>query len=409
MTNPILKIRNREFEKRDLLLYLLAAMNFSHIVDFMIMMPLGDYLMNSFNIGPGEFSVIVSAYTFSAGISSFFAAFLIDRFDRKTALIFTFTGFSVGTVLVGLANSYILLVAARSLTGVFGGLVAALVLSVVSDLYSYRERGKAMGVVSSAFALASVIGVPIGLYLASQFSWHAPFFMVGGLASIFTVVTAFVFPKMKGHISSLPKPKPLKVIKNVISDRNQVYALLMGMTIILGQFLLVPFLTPYMMRNVGFSEETVTLIYLFGGGAVVFSAPLVGRLTDRIGPLKVFTIFLLSSFVLVLTITNLPKVPIYIALILTTIFFMMVNGRMIPANTMITAAVSPETRGSFMSFKSSIQQLSAALASLVSGAIMVIGDDGLFHNYNWVGVLSICVSATSFLLAPRLRVAKGNE
>jgi predicted MFS family arabinose efflux permease len=123
----------------------------------------------------------------------------------------------------------------------------------------------------------------------------------------------------------------------------------------------------------------------------------------------VFTIFLLSSFVLVLTITNLPNVPIYIALILTTIFFMMVNGRMIPANTMITAAVSPETRGSFMSFKSSIQQLSAALASLVSGAIMVIGDDGLFHNYNWVGVLSICVSATSFLLAPRLRVAKGNE
>jgi len=390
------------------LLYLLAAMNFTHIVDFMIMMPLGDYLMKLFGITPQEFTVIVSAYTFSAGVSGFLSAFVIDRFDRRTAILFTYIGFSLGTLSVALADSYWQLVAARILTGVFGGVIGALVLSIVSDLYSFKERGKAMGIVTAAFAAASVVGVPFGLFLASNVEWHTPFLVLGSLGLVIGGIALFIFPSMTGHIGEQSRSNPIQVLKHIVSDTNQVLALSMGLIIILGQFLVIPFIAPYMIRNVGFTEDTIALLYMFGGGAVVFSGPFVGRLTDKVGALRVFSTFLVLSAIPVLIFTNLPPVPMYVALTVTTLMFIFINGRMIPMQTLTTAVVKPETRGSFMSVKSSVQQLSAAVASLVSGAIITEGTDGTLQNYAYVGIMAVAISLVSLVIAPKLYVADGN-
>lgn len=387
---------------------MLATMNFTHLVDFMIMMPLGDQLMKIFGITPQQFTVIVSAYTFSAGVSGFFSAFLIDRFDRKKALLTTYVGFTLGTLSVVLADSYELLVLARVFTGFFGGVIGALVLSIVSDLYTFKERGKAMGIVMAAFAMASVLGVPIGLYLASHFEWHTPFLFLGSLGLVISIVAFFVMPTMKGHIGESSAANPLQVLKNIFSDSNQVLALFMGFVLIMGQFMIVPFFAPYMISNVGFTEDNIALLYMFGGGAVMFTGPWVGRLTDRFGANRVFTIALLSSAIPILIFTNLPHVALYIALIVTTLFFVLANARMVPMQTMTTAAVSPQTRGSFMSVKSSFQQLSAGTASLVSGFIVVQAESGELMNFAYVGVISVIISLLSLLIAPRLKVAAGN-
>ncbi len=387
---------------------MLATMNFTHLVDFMIMMPLGDQLMKIFGITPQQFTVIVSAYTFSAGVSGFFSAFLIDRFDRKKALLTTYVGFTLGTLSVVLANSYEMLVLARILTGFFGGVIGALVLSIVSDLYTFKERGKAMGIVMAAFAMASVLGVPIGLYLASHFEWHTPFLFLGSLGLLISIAAFFIMPTMKGHIGESSAVNPLQVLKNIFSDTNQVLALFMGFVLIMGQFMIVPFFAPYMISNVGFTSDNIALLYMFGGGAVMFTGPWAGRLTDRFGANKVFTIALISSAIPILIFTNLPHVALYIALIVTTLFFVLANARMVPMQTMTTAAVSPQTRGSFMSVKSSFQQLSAGTASLVSGFIVVQAESGELLNFSYVGIISVAISLTSLIIAPKLKVAAGN-
>tara|TARA_B100000780_G_C21113751_1_gene450333 strand:+ start:408 stop:1598 length:1191 start_codon:yes stop_codon:yes gene_type:complete len=394
--------------KKSILLYMLATMNFTHLVDFMIMMPLGDQLMKIFGITPQQFTVIVSAYTFSAGVSGFFSAFLIDRFDRKKALLTTYVGFTLGTLSVVLANSYEMLVLARILTGFFGGVIGALVLSIVSDLYTFKERGKAMGIVMAAFAMASVLGVPIGLYLASHFEWHTPFLFLGSLGLLISIAAFFIMPTMKGHIGESSAVNPLQVLKNIFSDTNQVLALFMGFVLIMGQFMIVPFFAPYMISNVGFTSDNIALLYMFGGGAVMFTGPWAGRLTDRFGANKVFTIALISSAIPILIFTNLPHVALYIALIVTTLFFVLANARMVPMQTMTTAAVSPQTRGSFMSVKSSFQQLSAGTASLVSGFIVVQAESGELLNFSYVGIISVAISLTSLIIAPKLKVAAGN-
>jgi predicted MFS family arabinose efflux permease len=393
---------------KKFILYLLAAMNFVHIVDFMIMMPLGDYLMKLFEISPAQFGALVSAYTFSAGISGFFAAFFIDRFDRRKAILTAFSGLVAGTFLIALANSYALLIAARIFTGLFGGLIGTLVLSMVSDLFSFQERGRAMGIVTTAFAFASVVGVPLGLYLASKLQWHAPFVFLGVVGTLLLIAAWRILPPFTEHLQSQTKRNPLQVLSTVAKDKNQLRALALSTFIVLGQFMVIPFLAPYMIRNVGFTPETITLIYMLGGGAVVFSGPQVGKLTDRIGAKKVFVIFMLLSFIPLLIITHLPQTSIYIALIFSTLFFIFVNGRIVPAQTLTTAAVHPATRGSFMSFQASLQQLSASLAAFLSGLILVENELGFFENYNWVGYTSVLISSVSLFIVPRLKVAAGN-
>ena len=391
-------------KREKLLLLTLAAINFTHIVDFMIMMPLGPQLMRLFAISPQQFSALVSTYTFSAGVSSFIGAFVLDRFDRKKTLITAYVGFVLGTFACALAPNYHLLLSARIITGAFGGILSALILSIVGDVIPEFRRATAIGIVMGAFSVASIFGVPFGLFMANKFSWHAPFIFLGSLSIAILGFVIWTVPKLRSHLSDDRKhPNPVKVLTSLARNGNQLSALGFTIMLVLGHFTIIPFLSPYMVSNVGFSESDLTYIYMLGGAVTIFTSPFIGRLADRIGKARVFTILALLALIPLFALTNLPRTALPIALFVTTVFFITSSGRWVPATTMITSTVTPQSRGSFMSINSSVQQLTAGIAASIAGVIVTRNAAGELVNYDYVGYLAIVVSLFGILVSRRLR------
>ncbi|WP_026950984.1 MFS transporter [Algoriphagus mannitolivorans] len=387
------------------LLWTLAAINFIHIVDFMILMPLGPQLMRLFEISPSEFSLLVSSYTFSAGISSFFGAFFLDRFDRKKILLWVYVGFTIGTLGCALSPNYPILLAARVISGVFGGLTSALILAIIGDVIPYEKRGSAMGLVMSAFSFASVMGVPLGLFLASLSDWHTPFYILGGLSILALGMIVKFIPNIAGHLNQeIQRPSPIQVISRVTGNSNQMRAITLSIMMMFGQFMIIPFLSPFNVANVGFSEMQLTYIYIAGGGFTIFTSPWVGKLSDKYGKLKVFTIFMVLNLVPIGIITHLGVTPIPFVLMITTMFFVTSNGRYVPAAAIITGTAKPENRGSFLSFNSAVQQIAAGFASLIAGLIIGENELGQLTNFNIVGYLAIFFSILCIPLARRVKV-----
>lgn len=377
-------------------------------MDAMIMMPLGDIFMDLFAIDPSQFSYLVSAYAFAAFVSSLIATFYIDRFDRRSALIFAYGGFALGTLLCGFASSYPFLLAIRFLTGLFGGLMGALVLAIVSDLFPYERRGRAIGIIMAGFSAAAALGVPLGLYLADAFSWNAPFIFIGTMGVILLIAIILKFPKVDGHLQDFQMIRPGQIIQNIVADANQLNALTLGMILVLGHFIIIPFLAPFMTRNAGFLQSQITWVYFFGGMLTVFTAPLIGRITDRFRPYPTFIVVMILSFIPVIWITQMGPTPLVVGLIATSLFFVLGSGRMIAPQTMISAAVGPNSRGSFMSMKSALQQLAIGLASFVSGSIVIFGEGGKLIHYDLVGYLSVLICIGALVIGRRLKVAEGN-
>ena len=384
-----------------LIIILLASINFTHILDFMIMMPLGNYLMPYFHISPRQFTFLVGAYTLTAGVSGFAAAFFVNRFDRKKVLLYGYAGFLVGTFACGFAPTYALLLAARVFAGLFGGLIAAQVLSIVADIFPYERRGAAMGAIMSAFAVASTFGVPFSLYLANIISWHAPFILVGVLGMLIIPLVIKLLPAMRGHILEKSEKK-MEVLMAVVKNPTQRLALLFSCLIMLGHFLIIPFINPYMEFNNGYPKSITPMIYLVGGISSFFAANILGRIADKYGKLKVFSVSVLTSLIFVWLITNLPPIHFSIALLFFGIWFVLATGRGVSAQAMISNVVNPQQRGSFMSFNSSVQQLGTAAASFIAGFIVIQGTDGKIQHYNWLGYISIVVLLICFFLARRL-------
>lgn len=389
-----------------LILILLAAINFTHILDFMIMMPLGNYLMPYFNISPQAFSILVSSYTISAAISGFAAAFFVDSYDRKKVLLVGYTGFIIGTIACGLAPSFTTLLVARIFAGVFGGLIGAQVLSIVADTFPYERRGAAMGAIMSAFALASTFGVPFALYLANLSSWHAPFLLVGFLGVFLIPLILRYLPAMTEHIQNEADIINSKwtVMTDILNNNQQYKALIFSGLIMFGHFLVIPFINPFMEFNVGFSKNITPLIYLVGGIASFFASNILGRLSDRYGKLSIFKVCVYAALPMVFMITNLPPVQAYIpVLTLFGLWFTVATGRGVTAGAMVSNVVNSEQRGSFQSFNSSLQQLGSGLAALASGFIVSKNaETGKLEHYDWVGYLSIFVLLMCVFLAKNI-------
>jgi MFS transporter, DHA1 family, inner membrane transport protein len=384
-----------------LIIFLLAALNFTHILDFMIMMPLGNYLMPYFKITPQQFSLLVGSYTLTAAVSGFAAAFFVNQYDRKKVLVIAYIGFLIGTFACGVAPSYFLLLSARVLAGLFGGLIGAQVLSIVADLIPYERRGAAMGALMSAFAVSSTLGVPFALYLSNLLSWHAPFLLVGALGmGVLFFVIRFI-PSMTAHIQLKEEPKR-EVLMAVVNNPQQRLALLFSALMMMGHFMIIPFINPYMEFNNGYSKTQTPMIYLVGGIASFVAANILGKLSDKYGKLIVFSSCLLSSFVLIWVITNLPHIAFVWVLTLFAIWFIFSTGRAVAAQAMISNVVTPAHRGSFMSFNSSMQQLGTAAASFISGLVVLEGAGGKLIHYNWLGYISIFILLCCFLLGQYL-------
>lgn len=394
--------------KERLIIVLLASINFTHILDFMIMMPLGNYLMPYFNISPRQFTFLVGAYTLTGGISGFVAAFFVNRFDRKKFLLYGYAGFIVGTIACGFAPTYDLLLLSRILAGLFGGLIGAQVLSIVADIFPYERRGSAMGAIMSAFAIASTLGVPFSLYLANLFSWQTPFLLVGFLGIIIIPLVLKLIPSMREHVQEKNAPR-LAVITEVINNPKQRLTLLFSALMMMGHFLIIPFINPYMEFNNGYSKSITPMIYLVGGIASFFSANILGRVSDKYGKLPVFSICVLTSLIFVWIITNLPPVHFGIVLMLFFGWFSLATGRAVTSQAMISSVVNIKQRGSFMSFNSSAQQLGTSFASFIAGLVVIKAENGKISHYPWLGYLSILILIFCFLIARRLFKNIDNE
>lgn len=389
--------------KERILLFLLAAINFTNILDFMIMMPLGNFLMPHFSISPAYFSIIVAAYPITAFFSSIVAAFYVDRFDRKKVLLFAYIGFLAGTICCGIAPDAWFLMIARILTGLFGGLIGAQVLSIIADVFPYEKRGRAMSSIFMAFAAASVFGVPFSLYLAGIYSWHAPFIFIGILGWVFVPMIIRFLPSIKHHLDPDYKQDSIAtVFRQITANRSQVIALLLSGLLMFGHFMLIPFINPYMEFNKGFTKTQTPLIYMVGGLSSLLASFIIGRMADQYGKFNVFLIAVICSLFPILLITNMPDIPIYLVLSIFGFWFAASTSRSIPAQAMISTVVEPAQRGRFMSFNSSFQQLFTGLASLVAGMVVSKGEGGKILHYNVLGYLSAMVVASTIYLGYKL-------
>lgn len=388
--------------KELIILLLLAGLNFTHFLDFMVMMPLNNYLTPYFNITPKQFSFLVSAYSISAAVSGFLTAFIVDSYDRKKLLLFSYVGFITGTAACGVANSYALLLTARILAGLFGGIIGAQILAIIADIFSYQRRGKAMASVSVSFAIASILGVPFSLYLANLFheDWHVPFLFVAGIGMMLIPFVVRYIPAMTFHLSDRQfKTTPLSLLGKTIRTRQQISALLFSCLLMIGHFLIIPFITPFMEFNKGYSKDVIPAIYLVGGMASLAAALLLGRLSDKKGKLPIFCWSVFLSLFMVLLITKMPVMPFYIVLTIFAVWFVFATGRALTAQAMVSEVVKPEQRGSFMSFNGCVQQIGTGLASLIAGFVVYDDVTGKIYRYEWLGYISIGVLAVTIVMA----------
>lgn len=364
-------------------------------------MPLGNYLMPSFKINPEQFSHIVASYSISAGCSGLIAMFFADKFDRKKVLLFAYTGFLIGTFCCGIAPTALFLMLSRIVAGLFGGILGAQVLSIVADSFDYSIRGKAMGFLFSAFSLASVIGVPLSLYLAVTWGWHTPFFFIVGMGIIvLTCIIKFLPPFTKHLTNAAPSQNILSTFKIIVFNKVNLLAFLLSGTLMLGHFVPIPFLNPFMEHNVNFNDNQRNLIYIVGGLVTIFSAPLAGKLADKYGKHKVLTAFGILSIIPIFWVTHLSPMPYYDALIIIAFWFILSSSRNIPAQALISNVVESKYRGSFQSFNSSVTSLFIGMASLIAGK--VVAQDTVSKkilHYTTVGYISIGVVLLAIVIA----------
>jgi predicted MFS family arabinose efflux permease len=390
--------------QQKLILFVLSCINFTHVMDFVIMMPLSPRLMDVFKISEREFSFLVSSYTFAASIAGLAGAFFIDRFDRKRLLVPLYTGFSVGTIMCGLAPTFELLMAARVLAGLFGGCVAALIFSVIGDVFSYERRGQATGIVMAAFSVASVAGIPLGLWVADRYDWHFPFLFLGSLGLAVSIFAFFKMPKLTGHLGVKRAPVVESLI-GILKESNHLWAYALVVCLMLAGFTVIPFISPYMTKNVGLHIEDLKFIYLAGGLATFVTSQMIGRMADKYGKHRVFRTVALLSIAPILLVTNLWPMSLFWTLVVSTSFMVLVGGRFVPAMAIVTSATSPDKRGGFLSLSQSIQQLSAGIASLIAGHIIhevSIGDQVMIQNYNLVGYFAAALTVACIYISTKV-------
>lgn len=385
-----------------LLLAALAGTQITHILDFMLLMPLGAQLMREFTLAPSEFGLLVSIYMVTAAVVGFASALVIDRFDRRVTLLFLYGCFTATTLLTAAAQSYEWLLVARATAGAFGGVLSATALAIVADTVPEGRRGAALGVVMSAFSIASIAGVPLSLWLATLFSWRAPFLFLTGLCTLILLMSFRAVPPVRGHVEEARARASAARIGEVFSDANHWRAFGLTMLLNLSGFSVVPFLAPYFVANVGIQETELPITYFCGGIAAFAFVRVVGRLTDLHGRRRVFAVVAGISILSIFITTHLPSAPLWVATLVQMLFMTASSGRFVPAMAIVTAAVIPRLRGSFMTFNAALQQLSAGVASFAASLIVITGAGGNLERFSAVGWLSMLATLFAILLAARI-------
>jgi predicted MFS family arabinose efflux permease len=391
--------------RRELwLLLTLAGIQFTHILDFMIMMPLGPQLRQVFGISDAKFGLLVSAYTFAAGASGLMAAFYLDRFGRKKLLLILYALFALSTLACGLAPTYESLMTARIAAGVFGGVLSALCQTIVGDVIPPARRGRAMGIVMSSFSISTVAGVPLGLFLAAHFNWHMPFFVIAATSCFLIIFAWQTLPQMRDHLKAARKISPLANLIDTVKNRDHQKALLFTFLMMFVGFVVIPYITLYTTSNGKLTMQQIPYIYLVGGIATLATARLIGRATDARGKLPVFRFLALLTIIPVIGMTVSAPLGFYGILVASTLFFILMSGRMIPGMAIVTSACNPPQRGTFMALNSAMQSLGMSVAAFIGGLIISRDAQGLVLNYWGNALVGVAASLITFWLVGKLRL-----
>lgn len=395
----------RAVPERSLLL-LLACVQFTHIMDFMVIMPLGPQLMRELHISPAQFGNIISAFAITAGIVGLAVAPFTDRFDRRHTLLFCYAGFTLGTLACGLSHTPEMLMVSRALCGAFGGVSSATLMAIVADVVPPERRARGMGIIMTAFSAAAALGVPLGLKLAQMWKWEAPFLIIAGAAAIVWLMLFIILPPVRGHLQASRSVKPGHDFFLLMRDRNAWTGLALMMTAVMGHFTIIPYLSPYLVGNVGLPEKHLFLVYLVGGVATIFTGPLVGKLADQYGRYKVFVVMVVCACAIIFHLTTSGPLPLWHVLLNSAIFFIFASGRFVPAQAVISLAVPSSRRGAYMSLVSCVRDLAAGTTAAIGGIIVATGASGQLLHFNHLGILAIGMSLISLVIFRLVRSAE---
>jgi predicted MFS family arabinose efflux permease len=386
-------------------IFILAVTMFSVVLDFMIMSPLGDMLMKVLALKPSQFGVAVSGYAFSAGISGLLTAGFADKFDRKKLLLFFYSGFIVGTILCALSNSYIMLLAARIITGLFGGVIGSIAMAIIADLFDIHHRGRVMGFVQMGFGASQVLGIPIGLYLANHLGWRAPFALVATIAALIALLIFLKLKPVTGHLSKQHDRSPLRHLLHTFSQKNYRIGFLATAFLSIGGFMMMPFGSAFAINNLKVTQEQLPLLFMVSGCSSLIIMPLIGKLSDRIDKFTLFAIASVWMMIVVIFYTNLSVTPLWLVMIFNVIMMMGILSRMVPSGALTTAIPEMSDRGAFMSINSSLQQIAGGIAAACAGMIVKQKDKySPLRHYDTLGYVMVAVSLLSVFLLYRVSV-----
>lgn len=387
---------------------ILAFLQFTIILDFMIMSPMGAILMPALKISPAQFGTVVSAYALSAGVSGFLAAGFADRYDRKKLLLFFYAGFVLGTLFCGLAPNYYFLLAARIVTGIFGGVIGSVVMAIATDLFPFQMRGRVMGFLQTAFAASQILGIPAGLFFSNHWGWHSPFLMIVAVSTVVGGIIVMYLKPVNSHLAVKPDRNAFHHLFTTLKNTDYILPFLTTGLLSLGGYMLMPFSSAFTVHNLGIHIESLPSIYLFTGFASIFIGPLVGKAADAFGKFKVFVFGSAVSALVVVIYTNLGITPLYAVVVVNTVMFVGIFSRMIPSQALMSAIPTPENRGAFMAVSASLQQLAGGVASLVAGLIVVEGTEGVLEHFDTLGYImvgtTIVTTISMYIISNRVSV-----
>jgi len=368
---------------------ILSLLQFTVILDFMVLSPLGAILMPEMGISTSQFGLVVSVYAFSAGTSGLLAAGFADSFDRKKMLLFFYIGFVLGTLFCGVAHTYPLLLCARIITGIFGGVIGAISMAIITDAFKMEVRGRVMGFVQMSFAASQVLGIPIGLYLATSLSWHATFLMIAALAAVIGILIALKLKPITGHLSRKHDKSAFQHLWHTASNPFYLRGFMATILLATGGFMIMPFSSAFLVNNVLIPETRLSIIFFITGLFSIVTSPIMGRLSDRLGKYRIFVFGSLLSMVMVTIYTHLGPNPIWIVILTNVILFVGITSRMISSSALISGVPNAEDRGAYMGINSAIQQVSGGIASFVAGLIVFQpAQNAPLQHYDTVGYVT---------------------
>ncbi len=373
---------------QKLVIALVAFLQFTIILDFMVISPLGAVIIPALKITPAQFGVLVSTYAFSAGASGLLAAGFTDRFDRKRLLLFFYTGFVLGTLLCALAHSYGFLLFARMITGVFGGVIGSIVLAITTDLFDYHHRGRVMGVVQSAFAASNVLGIPLALWLTNHWGWNSSFLLIVAASTLVGFVIVFKLKPIDAHLARHPDRSALHHFVHTVTTPRYLQGFATTGLLTVGGFMLNPFMSAFTVHNLGVPLQHLWWIYAITGACSIIAGPfIIGPMADAYGKFRVFAFGCALTILTVTLYTNLGVTPLALIVLISVLLFVGVSSRMITASALMSAVPYPADRGSYMAISASLQQFAGGAAAAVGGLIVAERSDGSLLHFDVLGYL----------------------